>query len=120
MNVFTKTRESWFLRLGALIVLGVIVAVQQIEGNVLSPWPQARSMHLHPGVVLLSVTLGSTLFGIVGAFLAVPVVAVGAVILGYLNDVVSQTLGSSASKDADGQSSKNVVATSDLGSSVRP
>ena len=76
---------------GALVVLGIIVAVQQLEGNVLQPWLQSRVMQLHPVVVLLAVTLGSTLFGIVGAFLAVPVVAVFAVLLRYLNDVVTET-----------------------------
>ena len=73
---------------GALIILAVILAVQQLEGNVLSPWLQAKSMQLHSAVVLLSVALGSTLFGITGAFLAVPVVAVVAVVLRYLDDVV--------------------------------
>ncbi|WP_127481118.1 AI-2E family transporter [Nocardioides pantholopis] len=75
---------------GALIILAVILAVQQLEGNVLSPWLQSRSMQLHAVVVLLSVALGSTLFGIVGAFLAVPVVAVAAVILRYLDEEVTR------------------------------
>jgi predicted PurR-regulated permease PerM len=74
---------------GALIILAVILVVQQLEGNVLSPWLQSQSMNLHAAVVLLSVTLGSTLFGIIGAFLAVPVVAVAAVVLRYLNDIVA-------------------------------
>lgn len=73
---------------GALIILAVVFAVQQLEGNVLSPWLQSKSMQLHSGVVLLSVTLGSTLFGIVGAFLAVPVCAVGAVVIRYLDGQV--------------------------------
>lgn len=78
---------------GALIILGVILVVQQLEGNVLSPWLQSQSMKLHAAVVLLSVTLGSTLFGITGAFLAVPVAAVAAVVLRYLAEVVtSRTL----------------------------
>ncbi|MGE3380935.1 MAG: AI-2E family transporter [Nocardioides sp.] len=74
---------------GALIILAVIVVVQQLEGNVLSPWLQSRTMKLHPVLVLLSVTLGSTLFGVVGAFFAVPVVAVSAVVLRHLNGVVT-------------------------------
>ena len=73
---------------GALIVLAIIVAVQQLEGNVLSPWLQSKSMNLQPAVVLLGVALGSTLFGITGAFLAVPVTAVLAVVLRYLDEVV--------------------------------
>lgn len=75
---------------GALIVLGIVLAVQQLEGNVLSPWLQSKSMQLHPVVVLLSVTLGGTLFGIVGAFLAVPVAAVAAVVLRYLDEQVTR------------------------------
>ncbi|GAA5141730.1 hypothetical protein GCM10023340_03920 [Nocardioides marinquilinus] len=75
---------------GALVILVVIVLVQQLEGNVLSPWLQSKSMQLHAAVVLLSVTLGSTLFGITGAFLAVPFVAVVAVVLRYLDEVVTE------------------------------
>lgn len=81
---------------GALIVLAVIIAVQQLEGNVLSPWLQSKSMNLHAAVVLLSVALGSTLFGIIGAFLAVPTAAVIAVILRYLNEQVSVVMATSA------------------------
>ncbi|WP_193608300.1 AI-2E family transporter [Nocardioides lijunqiniae] len=73
----------------ALIILVVIIGVQQLEGNVLSPWLQAKSMNLHAAVVLLSVTLGGTLFGIIGAFLAVPVAAVAAVVLRYLDEQVT-------------------------------
>ncbi len=78
---------------GALIVFGIILAVQQLEGNVLSPWLQSRSMRLHAAVVLLAVTLGSTLFGIIGAFLAVPTTAVIAVILRYLDEQVASHAG---------------------------
>ena len=62
--------------------------VQQLEGNVLLPWLQGRSLDLHAAVVLLSIVLGSTLFGVTGAFFAVPVVAVLAVLLRYVNEVV--------------------------------
>ncbi len=75
---------------GALIVLAVIIAVQQIEGNVLQPWLQSKTMQLHAAVVLLAITLGSTLFGIIGAFLAVPVAAVLAVVFRYLNAQVTR------------------------------
>ncbi|GAA5119563.1 hypothetical protein GCM10023339_33520 [Alloalcanivorax gelatiniphagus] len=73
---------------GALLVLGLIVLVQQVEGNVLSPFLQSKSMNLHAAVVLLGVTLGGTLFGITGAFLAVPVAAVLAVVVRYLDEVI--------------------------------
>nr|WP_231390309.1 AI-2E family transporter [Nocardia sp. CNY236] len=72
----------------ALIVLGVIVAVQQLEGNVLQPVLQSRSMKLHAAIVLLAVIAGGSLYGIVGAFLAVPVVAMAAVVLRYIGEQV--------------------------------
>ncbi len=75
---------------GALTVLIIVLAVQQLEGNVLSPWLQSQSMNLHAAVVLLSVMLGSGLFGIVGAFFAVPVVAVVAVGFRYLDEEVAR------------------------------
>ncbi len=71
----------------ALIVTAIIFAVQQVEGNVLQPMLQGRSLRLHPGVVLLAVAAGGGLFGIAGAFLSVPVVAVAAVVLRYLGEV---------------------------------
>lgn len=77
----------------ALIVLGIILAVQQLEGNVLQPWLQAKSMDLHAVVVLLAVTLGGTLFGITGAFLAVPAAACIAVTLRYLNEQIADRAG---------------------------
>jgi hypothetical protein len=70
----------------ALIVLAIIVAVQQLEGNVMQPILQGRSLRLHAAVVLLAVTAGGTLFGIAGAFLSVPVAATGAVVLRYLSE----------------------------------
>lgn len=73
----------------ALLVLALILIVQQIEGNVLSPMLQSKAMGLHAAIVLLSVTVGSTLAGIVGAFLAVPVAATIAVVLRYHAETVS-------------------------------
>jgi putative heme transporter len=65
-----------------LLVLGLIVAVQQLEGNVLQPYIQSRAIQLHPLVVLLSVTAGSLVLGVLGAFIAVPAVAVVGRIIG--------------------------------------
>ncbi len=72
----------------AVIVFVLILAVQQIEGNVFQPILQGKSMNLHAGVILLAVTLGSSLFGIIGAFLSVPVVSVAAVTIRYLDEQV--------------------------------
>jgi predicted PurR-regulated permease PerM len=59
-----------------LIVAGIVFAVQQLEGNVLGPWILGESIGLHPLVVLLAVTAGGVLLGVLGAFLAVPVATV--------------------------------------------
>ncbi|MFP4635029.1 MAG: AI-2E family transporter [Nitriliruptoraceae bacterium] len=60
----------------ALIVLALIVGVQQVEGNFLQPIIIGRAIDLHPLVVVLAITAGGVLFGILGAFLAVPVAAI--------------------------------------------
>lgn len=77
----------------ALIALLIVIAVQQLEGNVLSPILQGRNLNLHPAVVLLGVTAGGTLFGITGAFLAVPAVATAAEILRYVNERIDDAVG---------------------------
>jgi predicted PurR-regulated permease PerM len=74
----------------ALIILGIVVLVQQIEGNVLQPIIQGRGFNLHAAVVILAVTAGGGLAGITGAFLAVPVAALIAVIYRYVRDQLDQ------------------------------
>jgi predicted PurR-regulated permease PerM len=49
------------------------VIYQQLENNLIQPRIQARAVDVHPFVVLVAVLFGSTLFGIVGALLAIPV-----------------------------------------------
>lgn len=61
----------------ALIVLGVVVLVNQLEGNFLQPVVMAQALNLHALVVLLALTVGTVLGGLVGAVLAVPLTAVG-------------------------------------------
>lgn len=59
----------------------LVVAVVQIgEGNLLRPWVQSRTVSLHPGVVMVSVTAGGSVGGVLGTLLAVPVAAVLAAI----------------------------------------
>lgn len=60
----------------ALLVTGLIVIVQQVEGDVLAPLVLGRAVKLHPVVILLVLTSGAVLGGLLGAFLAVPVAAV--------------------------------------------
>jgi hypothetical protein len=66
--------------------LGIVILVQQIEGNVLQPIIQGRGFNIHAAVVILAVTAGSSLAGITGAFLSVPIAALLAVIYRYVRD----------------------------------
>ena len=70
----------------ALIVIGIVLVVQQLEGNLLQPVLVGRTLDLHPAVVLLAVTAGGSLQGVTGAFLAVPVVSVLAVLVRYVRE----------------------------------
>jgi len=67
----------------ALLVLGVIVIVQQVEGHLLYPLLMSRAVHLHPAVIVVALASGGILAGIVGVFLAVPVAGVVSVIVQY-------------------------------------
>lgn len=87
----------------ALIVLGIILAVQQLEGNVLQPWLQSKSMKLHAVIVLLAVTLGASTFGVIGAFLAVPVAAAAAVIIRYYDEQVSARSGETPASELESE-----------------
>ncbi len=60
----------------ALIALAIVLGVQFLEGNFLQPIIQSRTVDLHPAIILLAVAAGGTLFGILGAYLAVPLTAV--------------------------------------------
>jgi predicted PurR-regulated permease PerM len=51
------------------------IVYQQVENNVIQPRIQAKAVQVHPFVVLTSVLFGSTLFGVLGALLAIPVAA---------------------------------------------
>lgn len=59
----------------ALITLGLIIAVQQLEGHVLQPLVMGRAVSIHPLAVVLAIASGGVIAGIVGALLAVPTVA---------------------------------------------
>ncbi|ALW89684.1 AI-2E family transporter [Deinococcus actinosclerus] len=70
---------------GALIkivlVIVVFVAANQIEGNFLSPYILSRTTDLHPITVLVAILIGASLLGFAGALLAVPLVALGKLML---------------------------------------
>ncbi|MDH6700563.1 AI-2E family transporter [Streptomyces griseoviridis] len=59
----------------ALWALGVVLAVQVLEGHVLQPMIQSRTVQMHPAVVMLAITAGAAVAGILGMLLAVPLTA---------------------------------------------
>jgi predicted PurR-regulated permease PerM len=69
----------------ALIMLGVVLLIQQIEGHVLQPLLMGHAVSLHPVAVLLAVAAGSFAAGIVGALFAVPLVAALNTVILYLH-----------------------------------
>lgn len=83
----------------ALLALGLILVVQQIEGNVLQPFLLGKLVDVHPVGIVLAVTAGSLLAGIPGAVLAVPVVAVANSVGSRLAEL-SSTRGEPSTADA--------------------
>jgi predicted PurR-regulated permease PerM len=65
--------QGWVI---ALIVLGAVILVQQVEGHVLQPLIMGRAVAIHPLVVIIGIACGATLAGIIGALVAVPLIAV--------------------------------------------
>jgi putative heme transporter len=68
----------------ALLVVGLTVLVQQLEGHLLAPLLLGRAVSLHPVVIILALAAGAILGGIIGAFLAVPIAAVVTAVGTYL------------------------------------
>src|SRR4029453_16028226 len=68
----------------ALLVVGLTVLVQQLEGHLLAPLLLGRAVSLHPVVIILALAAGAFLGGIIGAFLAVPIAAVAVAVGTYL------------------------------------
>ncbi|WIE65821.1 AI-2E family transporter [Curtobacterium sp. MCLR17_036] len=59
----------------ALVMLGIIIVVQQLESHVLHPFLTGSAVKVHPLGVVLGVTAGTAIAGVVGAFFAVPFIA---------------------------------------------
>lgn len=78
----------------ALITLGLILAVQQLEGHVLQPLVMGRAVSIHPLAVVLAIAGGGVLAGIIGALLAVPAVA-------FLNSAVRVLLARDPEAEAE-------------------
>jgi predicted PurR-regulated permease PerM len=68
----------------ALIMLGIVILVQQLEGHVLQPLIIGNAIKVHPVAVVLGVATGGFIGGIPGALFAVPLIAVLNVMVGYI------------------------------------
>ncbi|WP_399088570.1 AI-2E family transporter [Streptomyces sp. BBFR2] len=99
--VLVALAEGGFVK--ALWVLGVVLAVQVLEGHVLQPMIQSRTVQMHPAAVLLAITAGAGVAGILGMLLAVPLTAAA---FGALHELrrhyVSSATDSPDSPDATG------------------
>jgi putative heme transporter len=80
----------------ALITLGLLIAVNQLETHLLQPLVMGRAVSIHPLAVVLAISTGGVLAGIVGALLAVPTVA-------FLNNAIQVLLAPDPSAEADRQ-----------------
>ncbi len=70
----------------ALWALGVVLAVQVLEGHVLQPMIQSRMVRMHPAVVMLTITAGASVAGVLGMLLAVPLTAAAFGVVAELRD----------------------------------
>lgn len=68
-------------------VLGVFVAVQALEGYVLTPRIIGGRLNLHPMAVFLGLLIGGKLFGLLGIILAIPAIAIGKVFFKFLREL---------------------------------
>ncbi len=71
-------------RVNALIMLGIVLLVQQLESHILQPLVMGKAVALHPVAVILSVAAGSYLAGIPGALFSVPILAVANSAIRYI------------------------------------
>jgi putative heme transporter len=83
----------------ALITLALVIAVQQLEGHVLQPLVMGRAVSVHPLAVVLAIATGGVLAGIVGALLAVPILA-------FLNSAVRVLAASEPEAELEAQESE--------------
>lgn len=72
----------------ALIMLGAIILVMQVEGHLLQPFLLGRAVKIHPLAVILAIAIGIVLGGIIGALFAVPLLAFAKTFIQHLSDDV--------------------------------
>ncbi len=65
----------------ALILAGIVLGVQRVEGDILMPILIGKAVDMHPLLIIVALTIGFVVAGLIGGFLAVPLLAVGIVIV---------------------------------------
>lgn len=65
----------------ALLVLIVYVIVNQIEGNLILPLIMARTVDMHPAVVAVGLLAVAALFGLIGVFIAIPLLSLAMILV---------------------------------------
>ena len=80
----------------ALLTLGLLIVINQVEAHLLQPLVMGRAVSIHPLAVVLAIATGGVLAGIVGALLAVPTVA-------FLNNAMQVLLAPDPAAEADKQ-----------------
>jgi predicted PurR-regulated permease PerM len=68
----------------ALVMLGIVILVQQVEGHVLQPFLVGHAVKIHPVAIVLVVAIGGFVGGIAGAVFAVPLTAALNAMIGYI------------------------------------
>ncbi len=84
-GAFTMANGGGFWDLAA--VMGVFVAVQTLEGYVLTPRILGGRLNLHPMAVFLGLLIGGKLFGLLGVILTIPAIAIAKVFLKFLREL---------------------------------
>jgi len=99
----------------ALLVAGLFLIAQQLEGNLLVPRIQGGSVGVHPLIVLFATLAGTALYGIIGAIFAVPVVAIVAATIRYLQGtLLFERWGNPAVRPAEEEPEKQETDTASM------
>lgn len=96
----------------AVWTLVVVLVVQQAESTFVSPTVQSRAVKIHPVLVLLGVAAGGTLWGILGAFLAVPVIACLLSLVRYGSEHLDLRTGEARARDVPTLTTEGALAAS--------
>jgi predicted PurR-regulated permease PerM len=59
-----------------IITIAIVFVLQFLEGNILSPYIVGKSLHMHPLMIMVALTSGGEIGGIIGMIVAVPVLVV--------------------------------------------